>query len=72
MICGKTNQEQLVIESIHRTINHMKTMNWKSLSYKMKEFLLQLASELGEVISSGKLNVISQHKISIFPRNLNQ
>ena len=71
MICGKTNQEQLVIESIHRTINHMKTMNWKSLSYKMKEFL-QLASEIGEVISSGRLNVISQYKITIFPRNLNQ
>ena len=71
MICGKTNQEQLVIESIHRTINHMKTMNWKSLSYKIKEFL-QLASEIGEVISSGRLNVISQYKITIFPRNLNQ
>ena len=71
MICGKTTQEQLVIESIHRTINHMKTMNWKSLSYKMKEFL-QLASEIGEVISSGRLNVISQYKITIFPRNLNQ
>ena len=71
MICGKTNQEQLVIESIHRTINHMKTMNWKSLSYKMKEFL-QLASEIGEVISSGRLNVISQYRITIFPRNLNQ
>ena len=71
MICGKTNQEQLAIESIHRTINHMKTMNWKSLSYKMKEFL-QLASEIGEVISSGRLNVISQYKITIFPRNLNQ
>ena len=71
MICGKTNQEQLVIESIHRTINHMKTMNWKSLSYKMKEFL-QLASEIGEVISSGRLKVISQYKITIFPRNLNQ
>ena len=31
MIYGKTNQEQLVIESIHRIINHMKTMNWKKL-----------------------------------------
>ena len=31
MIFGKTNQEQLVIESIHRIINHMKTMNWKKL-----------------------------------------
>ena len=30
-ICSKTNQEQLVIESIHRIINHMKTMNWKKL-----------------------------------------
>lgn len=42
-------------------------MNWKTLSDKMKELLIQLASELGKVISNdifddGKLNVASQHK----------
>ena len=66
-ISSETNQEQLIIESIHGTINHIKTMNWKSLSDKMKESLTQLASELGKVISNdifddGKLNVASQHK----------
>ena len=67
IISSETNQEQLIIESIHGTINHIKTMNWKSLSDKMKESLTQLASELGKVISNdifddGKLNVASQHK----------
>ena len=66
-ISSETNQEQVIIESIHGTINHIKTMNWKSLSDKMKESLTQLASELGKVISNdifddGKLNVASQHK----------
>ena len=61
-ISSETNQEQFIIESIHGTINHIKTMNWKSLSDKMKESLTQLASELGKVISNdifddGKLNV---------------
>ena len=36
-ISDKTNQEQLIIESIQRTINHIKTMIWKSLSDKMKQ-----------------------------------
>ena len=66
-ISSKTNQEQLIIESIHGTIDHIKTMNYKSLSDKMKELRTHLASELGKVINNdifddGKLNVPSQHK----------
>ena len=62
---GKTSQENLMIESIHGTINHVKTMNWKSLSIKLKELLTPLASEVERVnqyyiFDDGKLNVPSQ------------
>ena len=45
-ISGETNKEQLIIDSIHGTITHVKTMNWKSLSNMMKESLTQLVIEL--------------------------
>ena len=40
-ISDKTNKEQLIIESIHGKINHVKPMKWKSLSNMMKELLNQ-------------------------------